>query len=95
MVEYTVLVDDNFHYQEEDERTELGTFNSYEEAVVACRRIVDDFLQRCHRVGMTAEELYSQYTSFGDDPFIRPDGPVPRFSAWSYARQRCDDICGG
>src|SRR5205823_728119 len=44
MSRYKVMVDDNFHYMEEDERDEFGTFSTIEEAVASCKRIVDDDL---------------------------------------------------
>jgi hypothetical protein len=95
---YTVLVDENSHHQDEDERYEDGTFATYDEAVAACQRIVGDFLARQYQPGMTAEELYRLYTTFGEDPFIRPDDPGPAapssiFSAREYARLRCDLLC--
>jgi hypothetical protein len=41
---------------------------------------------------MSSAELFDQYVSFGEDPFIR--GGAPNFSAWDYARQRCKALCG-
>jgi hypothetical protein len=93
MPSYTVLVDDNFHYQDEGERYQHGTFPTYEEAVAACRRIVDEFLATHHRPGQTEAELYAQYTSFGEDPLISPDDADARFSGWAYARERCAELC--
>ena len=95
---YTVLVDENSHYQDEAEWYEHGTFATYDEAVAACQRIVDEFLAGQYRPGMTAEELYGLYTTFGEDPFIRSDVPGPAtrssiFSAWEYARLRCALLC--
>jgi hypothetical protein len=89
---YKVLVDDNFHYMDESERCSSGEFETYADAVRHCQRIVDAFLQHNYRPGMAAEELYKQYTSFGDDPFIVPPAE-PRFSAWAYAKQRCQELC--
>ena len=91
---YRVLVDDNFHYQDESERYELGPFATLDEAIVACRRMVDEDLASHLKPGMTAEELYELYTMFDRDPFIvAPDGnpPVP-FSAWEYAHKRCSEL---
>lgn len=93
MTGFRVLVDDNAHYQEEHERYELGAFATYEEALAVCRRIVDEFLDRQYAPGMAGDCLYELYVSFGEDPFISPRGPEPRFSAWSYARQQCDGLC--
>ena len=54
---------------------------------------VDD--NKEHRPGMTAEQLYDRYTDFGRDPFLRSDDPkAPTFSAWTYAKQRCQETCG-
>src|SRR5438105_1858236 len=101
-MKYKVLVDDNFHYMDEDERTAHGEFDTLESAVAACKQIVDAFLAAHHQPGMTAEALYSYYTDFGDDPFIVPKDESllhssqdehDDFSAWDYARKRCAEIC--
>ena len=94
---FTVLVDDNFHYQDVDERYELGKFDTLNAALQACRAIVDDGLaddMRQHP-GVTAAELYDRYTSFGEDPFIRPAVALQTrvlFSAWDYAKRRCGEL---
>lgn len=65
-----------------------------EEALAAAKGIVDEFLQKEYRPGMTAEELYDQYVSFGDDPFIRSeDKKGSESSAWDYAKQRSEELC--
>lgn len=92
-IRYEVFVDDNFHYQDESERYKLGEYDSYEAAVEACKQIVDRELSHLHGNNATPAELYSSYTSFGEDPFIRPAPRKNRFSAWEYARQRCEEIC--
>ena len=91
---FKVLVDDNFDYMDEDARSTLGTFPTLEAARAACKKVVDDFLRNHHKSGMTAEELYDGYTSFGDDPWISTDDGVRHFSGWEYAKHRCDEICG-
>ena len=91
---YTVFVDDNYHHGDESERYKLGTFASLEEAVAAAKAVVDQSLAAAHTPGMTADELYEAYVNFGEDPFIVPKGPdAASFSAWSYARERCNEIC--
>lgn len=76
------------------ERYELGEFSSAEAAVRACREVVDDFLDAHHEEGMSAEELFEQYTTFGEDPFIVSDDRDVAFSGWTYARKRCGEVCG-
>jgi hypothetical protein len=94
---YIVKVDDNFHYMDEDERYELATFATLDEALAACRKLVDDWLADNHKPGMTAAQLYELYCGFGEDPFIvAPNEPslgVP-FSARDYVRERVAAICG-
>jgi hypothetical protein len=94
MSSYRVMVDDNFHYMDKDERAEAGTFVTAEEAIAACRGIVDDSLTHLLAPGMSANELLAQYRLFGDDPFVVPEGdaePV-KFSAWDYAEARAADF---
>ena len=75
------------------ERYKYGEYETYEAAVEACKQIVDGELLHVYQSSMSAADLYYSYTSFGEDPFIRPSLPGERFSAWNYARQRCDEIC--
>ncbi len=94
MPSFTVMVDDNFHYMEEDERRTFGSFDTLEEAVAACRGLVDRWLAENHKPGMSAAELYSLYTSFGEDPFILGGAEAEqKFSAWDYAKQRAEAMC--
>jgi hypothetical protein len=88
---YSVLVDDNFHFMDEDQRYELGSFSTLEAATAACREVVDRSLDDLLKPGMTAEKLYEYYTNFGDDPFIKGE-PPSRFSAWSYAKKRAAEL---
>jgi len=89
---YEVLVDDNFHFMDESERYSYGKYDSWEAAIAAAKAIVDDFLLPADPA-LTAEELFDNYTMFGEDPFIIPNGPYGIFSAWDYAEQRCKEIC--
>jgi hypothetical protein len=93
---YRVLVADNFHYMDESERYELGQFATLADALAASCRIVDEYLLSAFKPGTTAQQLYSSYTSFGEDPFIIPDASeetAVQFSAWDYAKSRCQVMC--
>jgi hypothetical protein len=94
---YTVMVDDNFHYQDESERYEQGTYATLDEAIAVCKRIVDEDLASHLKPGITADQLYDLYVMFDRDPFIlgaSPSGSVP-FSAWDYAKERCEVLAKG
>ena len=51
MSPYKVMVDDNFDYMDEDKRYEHGVFLTAEEAVSACKRIVDSNLNGLYEAG--------------------------------------------
>jgi hypothetical protein len=89
-MKYQLFVEDN--YQQAD-RYFAGEFETFDEAVVVARKIVDKWLASAHKPGMTASQLYRSYIIAGEDPFIVCDPPVCTFSAWEYAKQRCFEIC--
>jgi hypothetical protein len=90
---YTVMVDDNYHYMDADERYKHGDFATAAEAIAAARKIVDAYLASAYEPGMSATALYSSYTSFGEDPFIVAPGEAVEFSAWTYAKARSEEMC--
>ena len=80
---------------DEGERADHGVFANADEAVAACKEIVDDELNTMWKAGMTAKELYKLYVAFGPDPFVvslNPNDPEVEFSAWTYAKKRCKDL---
>lgn len=70
MSRYEIVVDDNYHFMDEDERTQHGVFETAIQAIAACKAIVDADLRRLHKPGMVAADLYNLYTSFGDAPSL-------------------------
>jgi GTP diphosphokinase / guanosine-3',5'-bis(diphosphate) 3'-diphosphatase len=92
--QFVLKVADNFHYMDKSEVYEKGRYSSFAAALAEAKSIVDHFLEAEYKSGMAEDDLYAQYTSFGDDPYIVGSGltGVP-FSAWDYAKQRCQQIC--
>jgi hypothetical protein len=90
---FSVIVNENSHYMDGSESYTLGDFTTAEEALTACKRMVDEDLDELHTAGMPADDLYRQYTTFGRDPHIVPADESTRFSAWVYAKERCDAVC--
>ena len=54
---YTVWVDDNYHYMDEDERYKLGEFETLQTATEACKKIVDEYLASAYAPGMSAAQM--------------------------------------
>ncbi len=96
MAPYKVMVDDNFHYMDEDERWEFANVTTADEALAACRKLVDWSLLREYewRRGQTAELLFDRYVSFGDEPFVVASEGAEKieFSARTHARERAELI---
>ena len=91
---YSVMVDDNYHHMDESERYPSGRFATAEGAAAHCRQIVDEYLLSALVPGMSAQDLWDSYKMFGEDPFIvAVDAPPVHFSAWGYARKRCEVLC--
>ena len=89
---YSVMVDDNFHYMDEEQRYEFGTFATYEEAVAACKKIVDEELRDMLKQGTKPEALSATWALYGSDPFIV--GGPRRFSARDYVAEKVQDLRG-
>lgn len=95
---FHLRVYDSFHYSDESEADDIGHFETYEEALVEAKAIVDKFLASNWKSGITPEKLFAQYDDFGDDPSIIPDDPKEQnsnqhFSARKYAISRVGTIC--
>ena len=98
MSSYVVMVDDNFHYMDEDERTRDSEHPTAEAAITRCKAIVDAWLDQATSNApepMTASELLETYQGFGEDPFVVAPAGTQRvaFSAWEYAAARAKEIC--
>ena len=92
MDSFTVYVADNFHYMDAEATYQLGKFATWDEAVTAAERIAEASLQEVYRPDLDAEALYHQYTLFGEDPYIIPRPEGKHFSAWEYAKRRCQEL---
>ena len=91
---FQVLIDDNFHYMDADERVTGPQFETYAQARDWVREFMDCQLEELYEPGMDPSSLITRYKMFGEDPWISPtpDG-VDRWSAWDYAAQRAEAVC--
>lgn len=93
---YCVLIDNNFHYMDEERRSHLAVYSNYEDALERAKEITRKSVLRNKRE--CAEDTYDYYTDFGDDPFIQAVGGAPapeeRFSAWGYADRYSKELHG-
>jgi len=93
-ISFRVIVGDNFHYMDSSEEYTEGTYETAEQAIEVSKRMVDEFLASAFEPGLSAAALWDHYTSFGEDPAVVPsEGPRVPFSAWDYAKERCETLC--
>ncbi len=80
---------------DESEAYNLGKYETYEDAMVAAKAIVEEFFVQNLKRGLTAEQLRAQYCFYGEDPIILPNehGEHPVFSARDYADEIYEKIC--
>jgi hypothetical protein len=90
---FEVRVKDNYN----GESYSAGSFASYDEAIVECKKIVDQWLDQAitQNAGMTSAQLYKGYRQYGEDPWVGTPRGAKRFSAWDYARAKCIELLGG
>ena len=91
---YSVKVDDNYHYMDESERYDAGSYATLEEAIKKCHEITIESLKGHYEKGITAGKLMAQWTMFGDDPFVvSGEEGKPPFSARAFVTEElCADI---
>lgn len=84
---FHLRVYDNCHYMNEDEGYDHGQFDTYKEARVAAKSIVEEFFVNNWKKGKTADNLNADYCMFGEDPVISPNanGTDTSFSGRKYA----------
>ncbi len=88
---YTVRILDNFHFMDQSEEYNSGTFDTHKAAVDKCKRIIDEFLESAYRADETAEGLYATYIMYGETPIILgPDSG--NFSSNDYTMIRCIEL---
>jgi guanosine-3',5'-bis(diphosphate) 3'-pyrophosphohydrolase len=93
-MKYNLRVFDNYG-QDASKGYDHGSYNTYEEAEIAAKAIVDEFLVHNWRRGMNPDILVAQYCLYGEDLVILPvDNPAGRkFSARDYVNEIAEIIC--
>ena len=92
---YFLRVYDNFHYMDDDEGDDKGSFNSEQEALKEAQRIVKNGVIHLWSTGTKIEELASSWLSFGNDPKICCSDlniKPPFFSGIKYAEEVIEEL---
>ena len=93
---YRVNAADNTRYMDEAEWRTVGIYEGLEEALGACRYIIDRSLRDLYEGDMQAAQLFRLWGMMGEDAWVVPltgAEPKPDFSGQDYARERSEDLC--
>lgn len=75
----------------------IGEFETLEIAILASQKVIEHFLHRKVKPGMTAADLFVQYKKSGVVPVIFSDDDrtmnVRGFNHFKFALDRCTEIC--
>jgi hypothetical protein len=91
---FHLRVYDNFHYTDETEADDIGSYDAYEDAEIEAKAIVDKFLKSNWKKGINPADLLCLFDEFGNDPAIISDVHVKHehFSARNYANSRLEEV---
>lgn len=92
---YNLMVYENYHYGAESEAYNHGCYDTYEEAEIAAKAIINEFLEHNWSRGMNPDVLIAQYCLYGEDPVIIPEQNTvnKKFSGRDYANEIAETIC--
>ncbi len=89
---FTVYIDDVFNLYDTDCRRKHGEYQTYEEAVGACKKLIDDFIEDHAKNG--EDELHRCHYFWGKDPWVSPEPPGKHFSSSQYFQDEATRIFG-
>ena len=67
----------------------LGVFNGLDQAIAACKKVIDDYLSRHGDLMLSADELATNYLMYGPVPCINGEENLKLFDLYEYLGQQC------
>lgn len=70
----------------------IGEFDDLEEAIEACKMVVDNFLSRYRAQPASADTLIFNYLNYGSVPCINGTENLKAFELYEYLNRRCAEL---
>jgi len=70
----------------------IGEFDAKEDAIEACKRVVEDFLRKCESQSESANTLIFNYLNYGPVPCINGTENLTTFELYEYLNRRCLEL---
>jgi len=92
---FYLRVYDNYHYMDESKAYNHGQYETYKDAIVGAKVIVDEFIEHYWKPGVKPAEFLAGFAAYGEEPIILPNehGELENFSARTYFKSRIAEIC--
>ena len=71
---------------------EVGVFDRLEDAVEACKEVVDNYLRSPINLFISPDMLVTDFLSYGHVPVIRGVENLPIFDVYDYLANRCKQV---
>ncbi len=94
-MKFHLRIFDNYHHWDETSSYDHGSYETYEDAVIAAKKIVEEyFVDEC-KPGRTAGDLMASFAMYGEDPVVIPGEPRKGeiFSPRDYAEEYVKELC--
>ena len=89
---FSVNVYSDFRGSKPSPWVSIGEFDNLDDAIEACKKVVDDFLQSPINAFIGCERLETAFLSYGDVPVIKGAENLPSFDIYAYLAMRCREV---
>jgi hypothetical protein len=90
--QYSVEVFNDNLARNESPWIRLGIFNRLDQAISACRKVIDDYLNQHRHLTLTADQLATNYLMYGPAPCINGTENLKSFDLYEYLNRRCAEV---
>lgn len=70
----------------------LGIFNGPDQAITACKKVIDDYLGQHRHLTLSPGELATNYLMYGPVPCINGEENLKVFYLYEYLNKRCNEL---
>lgn len=89
---FSVDVYSDFRRSKQSPWVRIGEFDNLDDAIEACKKVVDDFLQSPINAFLGSERLRTAFFSYGDVPVINGVENLRSFDIYEYLAKRCGEV---
>lgn len=90
--QYTVEVFNDQGAPKDSPWIRLGVFNRLDNAVAACKKVIDDYLSEHGNLTLTTDQLAANYLMYGPVPCIHGADNLVAFDPYEYLNRRSTEI---